>query len=362
MSVYNGQAYLREAIESILKQTFSDFEFLIVDDGSTDQSRRIVLSYEDSRIRLLQNSENIGLTRSLNRGLEEARADLIARQDADDISYPQRLGRQVAYMEQHPDVVLLGTQARNINSTGRRICSLPNTKASDVCGIKWQLMMSSAFAHTSVMFRKDIVLDAMGGYDPDYNGREDFELWSRVVREYSAANLTEKLVDLRCHSESVTSNYNSADILHMEEIIERNMKQFLGTEDIPSDWPKAITWKNNPNLPSVDYSDRLLSVIHSVWEKFLSKPNCNSSKGELKELLAVELARCALRISRQHRLRSIRPFFHACRTDVSVAVEVAPRYLMMFLLGAGNGRRLKQLYSRISTKQTASTSEADINR
>ena len=109
MSVFNGQSTLRRAIDSILEQTWSDLEFLIINDGSTDQTKNIISSYTDERIRLVNNLTNIGLTQSLNRGLAMAQGELIARQDADDISMPNRLEYQVSYLREHPEIVLLST-------------------------------------------------------------------------------------------------------------------------------------------------------------------------------------------------------------------------------------------------------------
>src|SRR5659263_168424 len=105
MAVYNGERYLREAIESILGQSFADFEFFIVNDGCTDSSRDIILSYRDPRIRLIDNQENIGLTKSLNIGLSLASGEYVARQDADDISYPTRIEKQIEYFETYPHTV-----------------------------------------------------------------------------------------------------------------------------------------------------------------------------------------------------------------------------------------------------------------
>ena len=112
LSVYNGERYLRESIESILNQTFTDFEFLIINDGSTDDSRRIISSYDDPRIQLIDNEQNIGLSQSLNKGLKLARGTYIARQDADDISEPERLAKQVSYMDRNPHIALLGSWYR----------------------------------------------------------------------------------------------------------------------------------------------------------------------------------------------------------------------------------------------------------
>ncbi|HKQ33129.1 MAG TPA: glycosyltransferase family A protein, partial [Thermodesulfobacteriota bacterium] len=109
MTVYNGEKFLNEAIDGILNQTFRDFEFLIINDGSTDGSREIIKSYKDPRINLVDNESNIGLTASLNRGLSLAGGEYIARQDADDISLPERLEKQISILERNPDIALLGS-------------------------------------------------------------------------------------------------------------------------------------------------------------------------------------------------------------------------------------------------------------
>src|SRR5690349_10671348 len=118
MPVYNGEPFLREAIDSILQQTWADFEFLIVNDGSTDHTRDIIDSYDDARIRVLDQAQNTGLAKSLNAGLRAARAPLVARQDADDRSHPERLAAQVEFMRAHPEVALAGTQVRVLNKHG----------------------------------------------------------------------------------------------------------------------------------------------------------------------------------------------------------------------------------------------------
>ena len=119
MSVYNGERYLSEAIESILQQTFTDFEFIIVDDGSTDGTGSILGNCTDSSIVHLRNRENIGLTRALNRGLEVASGEFVARQDVDDVSFPSRLARQVSYLEKNPSVGVLGTQMEMVDESKR---------------------------------------------------------------------------------------------------------------------------------------------------------------------------------------------------------------------------------------------------
>src|SRR4029079_12299348 len=121
MSVYNGERFIEATVRSVLGQTFSEFEFLIVNDGSTDRTRELVASYNDPRVRLVDNNGNIGQTRSLNRGLRMAAGELIARQDSDDVSEPERLRKQVNFMDSHPEVALLGTWYTKIDERGLRM-------------------------------------------------------------------------------------------------------------------------------------------------------------------------------------------------------------------------------------------------
>jgi len=181
MSVHNGERYLREAIESILSQTFLDFEFIIVDDASRDGTPEILEKYakQDERVRLLLNFRNRGLTRSLIRGLNVAQGEYLARQDADDLSLPTRLERQVDLLEHHPEVDVVGTWSAHIDVDGRvfgRTHVVNTTEA-----IREALSQGKTpFCHGSVMMRT-AALEAVGGYDESFPVSQDFELWHRML-------------------------------------------------------------------------------------------------------------------------------------------------------------------------------------
>ena len=198
MSAFNSAAYIDAAIGSILSQTFTDLELLIVDDGSTDATREKIAAWSDHRIRVVHNESNIGLTRSLNRGLAVARGVFIARQDADDVSHPERVARQVEFLENHPNVTVVGTQVRYIDAGGRRIAAAPWPKSTSNFAIRWQLLFDSPFVHTTVMFRRATVWDELRGYDERFVTSQDFELWSRVAAaSHEMRNLADTLVDFR---------------------------------------------------------------------------------------------------------------------------------------------------------------------
>jgi len=200
MPVYNAEKYLRVAIESILDQTFADFEFIIVYDPSFDNSLNIINSYSDARIRVIENKKRIGLVKSLNKAIKEAHGEYIARQDADDISLPNRLELQLEFLEKHPEVALLGTGIYVINEKGELIekrIMHPNPKTS--------LLKGNRFIHGSVMFRKSVI-DELGAYNELFKNSEDYELWLRISQKYDVNNLILPLYKLRTHGSSISSS------------------------------------------------------------------------------------------------------------------------------------------------------------
>ena len=205
LAVYNGEPYLGETIRSVLDQTWSDFEFLIVDDGSTDGTVDIVESYADTRIRLLRNEQNIGLARSLNRGLRQARGEYLARQDADDLSEPRRLEYQTAFLDARPDVALVGSWYTEMSADGRTIAKrqLP----CEYTAIRWALLFFCPFVHSAVMFRRALITTTAGEYDESLSYSLDYQLWARVARLHPVANLPRYLLRLRTHPQSMTATF-----------------------------------------------------------------------------------------------------------------------------------------------------------
>jgi glycosyltransferase involved in cell wall biosynthesis len=220
LAVFNGAPLLRESIGSILAQTFADFELLVVDDGSTDETGKILNETKDARLRVLKNERNLGLTRSLNRGLVEARGEFVARQDADDFSMPSRLEKQVAFLCRHPDVPLLGTCAWRTDPEGR--VTGPNDLPATQEAIRWASVTDNPFLHTSVMFRREVVLGEFGGYDERYAICQDFELWNRIAARHPVANLRARLVRMREHASSMTRTQSAETTSEMERIFAVN--------------------------------------------------------------------------------------------------------------------------------------------
>jgi glycosyltransferase involved in cell wall biosynthesis len=220
LAVHNGGPLLDEAIHSILSQTFGDFELLVIDDGSTDDSYKRAAAFNDPRIRIIRNETNIGLTRSLNRGLAEARGEYVARQDADDISRPNRFAAQMQFLRENRDVVLVGTSAVRINPKGAKIGTndMPTTHEA----IRWASLVDNPFLHTSVMFRRAVVQQECGGYDEEFSVCQDYALWTRIAAKHRVANLPERLVLMREHANSMTRSQTTKTDAEFNIIMVRN--------------------------------------------------------------------------------------------------------------------------------------------
>lgn len=201
MSVYNGDRFLREAIESILRQKMTDFEFIIVDDGSTDGSTGIIRSYPDPRVKLVQ-QENRGLSAALNVGLRLAQGRYIARMDADDISMPNRLALQYQFLESHPGCVAVGSNVMLIDSQGNYLYTTDQPRGWDEIRC---LLPRTPFYHSSTMFRKDAALQCGGYFEPIRHYFEDIVFFNRLVRIGELRNLQTPLVKYRLVPSSLTN-------------------------------------------------------------------------------------------------------------------------------------------------------------
>ncbi len=228
LPVYNGEQYLREAVDSILSQTFSDFELIAINDGSRDGSPDILESYRDTRIRLFH-QENIGLALTLNRALELATGQYVARQDADDVSLPERLEKQVAYLDTHPECGLLGSWSTILEEN--RPTSRGHHHPEENGALQFLGLFDSFFVHSAVMARRSVVLQA-GGYPTvaERNPPEDFDLWSRMARLSSLANLPEPLLQYREVAGSISRQKAELINRRVSAIAVENVRWLLGND------------------------------------------------------------------------------------------------------------------------------------
>jgi glycosyltransferase involved in cell wall biosynthesis len=352
MSVYNSQRHLRQAVESILHQTWTAYEFLIINDGSTDNSREIVTGFDDTRIRLVDNPANVGLTKSLNHGLELARGELVARQDADDISHPARLEQQVRFLDTHPDVVLLGTQARIVDENGHPVASARGfARPTTNTAIKWCLLFGNAFVHTSVMFRRGAVWKQLEGYDERFTRSQDFELWSRVAATHQVQNLPDVLVDQRRHRDSIAARERELHARLGEDTVSKNLNRFLRLDTVPSEWAALINLLRTGR--TVEEPDRLTELIDTVFSRFCTLHAGAAISEEIRPYLADQLGLVAYHSATRNRLASIRALIRACRADPrivrrGIAGEISIlRYLALWL----GGELVRRLYRQGSSRR-----------
>ncbi|KQB41565.1 glycosyltransferase family 2 protein [Flavobacterium aquidurense] len=202
MPVYNCELYVKEAVDSILNQTFSDFEFIIIDDASTDSTVSIIKSYNDPRIQLIEKPQNSGYTNSLNNGLSIAKGEYIARMDGDDISLPERFAKQVTFLDANPDVVLCGTVFTIIGTD--IIVTVPENNEN----IKLAMLKDCCIGHPTVMIRKNILDKFSLMYDATKEPAEDYDLWTRMLVIGKLHNLQEVLLQYRIHNSQVSQKRN----------------------------------------------------------------------------------------------------------------------------------------------------------
>jgi glycosyltransferase involved in cell wall biosynthesis len=221
MPTYNGERFLRPAIESILAQTFTAFELIVIDDGSTDATPQILASFHDPRIVLLANPRNLGIAASTNRGLAAARGEFIALHDHDDISLPHRFQTQLDFLNSHPDIALVGSAATLIDDNSIPYAEFP--LPCEEIDIKWRLLfVGDAFHYTSAMVRRHAFTE-IGGYgeDPAFRYAEVYDPFSRLAMRHRVANLPQNLVLWRRHS-GATSLRHTQRQLESAEVISLN--------------------------------------------------------------------------------------------------------------------------------------------
>lgn len=258
LPVYNGAADVERSVQTILSQTFYNFELIIINDGSSDESAEVLESISDPRIRLYH-QENMGLAATLNRGISLASGVYIARQDQDDLSHPQRLEKQVAYLGKHPECILLGTAAEIW------VGDVPTDRAHDHpvehSVLSFELLFNNPFVHSSVMMRRDALLE-IGGYSTDKERQppEDYELWSRMARYGRVANLSERLLVYREVPQSMSRSGPNPFLDRLVTISAEN-----------------LAFANGLKVVTKDALD-VAAVTHSAFHRLSTKPNIKRMK------------------------------------------------------------------------------------
>jgi glycosyltransferase involved in cell wall biosynthesis len=275
LPVYNAEKFLSIAIDSILTQTYTDFELLIINDGSTDSSTGIILSYNDPRIRYINNERNLGLITTLNKGISLAEGKYIARMDADDISFPERFERQYRFMEQNPAVGVVGTYASYIGGNREgQVWKFPLTSEEIKCRLLW----GSGVIHPTAFIRRQFLNDYKLCYDTAYKSVEDYKLWYDCINCFEVANIPEVLLQYREHDSQVT---RTADEMMKSNTAKMIVLQFnslnIPISQIDTEIIKQfITYNYNFTLPE-------LNQLISLYVRF--KQENKSKKKYISELL-----------------------------------------------------------------------------
>jgi glycosyltransferase involved in cell wall biosynthesis len=273
MPTYNAERYLSQAIRSILSQTFTDFEFIVVDDGSADQTPTIlkIFQSQDTRFEIHYFEKNSGIAAALNKGLSIAQGKYIARMDADDISLPERFSKQVAFMESHPAVGVLGTGATVIDAADRPHQSLVFPLSHLL--LQWSMCFYSPMIHPSVMIRRELLLSA-GGYLPTAAHAEDYELWGRLSAATQFANLPDRLLLLRKSGSNVSIRYSAAFLAAGISVSKGMFRSLIGL-DVPVT-PFELTLQ--PRRISPTDLRRVSDAMITLLNHFLNLPGITAQE------------------------------------------------------------------------------------
>jgi len=273
MPVYNAEKYLKEAIDSILNQSFQDFEFLILDDGSTDNSVDIIKGYDDQRIRLTENEKNLGISRTLNKGIEMSNTEIIARMDADDICLGERLKKQISYLEDNTDVCMISSNVEKINASGE---SLGNYNPYPQYFFFNLLFHCFGIYHPTVMYRKQAVVNV--GMYPDTLS-EDYRLWSKLIRKYRFHYSREILVKYRISEQSISHSVLKEEYREDEKKYAfDNLRYYVGEDyKLPDSWYEAYRSNYEPILSDGNLQEMIgcIRELNYIKDRLIIKDNVN---------------------------------------------------------------------------------------
>ena len=312
MPVYNAGQYIAQAIESIISQSFKDWELILINDGSTDNSESVVMQYEDDRIYYIKNAENLRLIKTLNKGIDYCDGQYIARMDADDICLPDRLKQQVDFLDSHTDYLMCGTSASVIDNSGKKTGKIHNL--TDNSYLQISLLFSPSFIHPSMMIRKEIL--QQNKYDEAYKHVEDYELWCRIARQGKIANIDKELLEYRWHDSNVSVLHSKVQDELKDKIIKEELKRLDITPTDNELYCHKITFRlynlGNRQNTTVD-------IYQDVSNWFCKLIQQNQIKGiyNQSDLMAFLWSRWAvLCISQKNYSKIMSPSFATCKPDI----------------------------------------------
>jgi len=272
--VYNREQYIGDAIQSILAQSFSDFEILLIDDGSTDHSVEIMRSYSDTRVQIVCNERNLGIPRTRNKGLELARGEYIAMLDSDDRAYPERLEKQVGFLDSHPDYVQVGSWCQMMDAQGRPLKKIKRQPVSPE-DVDVELLFRCSLSNRSIMGRTGILREY--GYRNDYPRCQDYDLHVKLAKNYKLGNIPECLVYGRIHPQQITGQTTELGDAKKREIVSGQLNE-LGVMFTEADLDPHLTLSRMRKLQFTPDQDYLKWA--EAWLLKLQSANFHSQRYE----------------------------------------------------------------------------------
>jgi glycosyltransferase involved in cell wall biosynthesis len=286
MPVYNGATYVADAISSVLGQTFTDFELLLIDDGSTDESLDVIRGFRDPRIRVERQLHNRGLIETLNSGLQLARGALLARMDADDLSHPQRFAVQVDYLRAHSDVAGVSCAFDMIDACGVPLANdLGRFRPTEPLALRWALHFGCFFTHSGAMLRTSVVR-GVGGFDKRYIHAEDYDLWLRLAGEHRLANVAQILLTRREHGGNVSFRFHEVQRQSAHRALSDSLERLLG-RPIPPELAKHVY---EGTLPGSASDTLAVASLHGEVFRALSHAAAPEQARAMADDLAERLA------------------------------------------------------------------------
>jgi len=346
MAVYNGEKYLKECVTSILQQTFTDFEFLIINDGSTDKSVEIIESFNDSRIKFVNNPRNIGVIKVLNKAISLIQGEYVARMDCDDICMPDRLEKEVAVLSSNSDISVVSANVVLIDADGKEIGCWPediNTKNNEE--IYRMLPYENCIANPTVMMRSTSLIKH--GYNSFQKSSEDWDLWLRMASDNEKFHkINEVLVKYRIHSASITVGFNRKNIYRKKNSIQ--LRYF---------WSRIIKGKLNKfdlrvlKNGIINYCKYILNALHPsillIWVR-IRGTNPVKVLAQLYRLLIF----CSSRINRKTSIYFFFPYYHiggAEKVHIQIIGAVADKYPVCFITGTSSDNSFYEDFKKKST-------------
>lgn len=296
MPVYNAAPYLKQAIESILTQSYRDFEFIIINDGSTDDSDEIIKSFNDDRIIYVSEKQNAGISFRTNQGLAMSRGNYIALMDADDICLPERLEKQLAFIGAHPDVDILGSNATMINENEELVNKMLRPEQHEL--IHWRIFFGNPMINPSVMFRGSVDRNNLKYYG-DTSFPHDYELWTRLIIKVRFHNVQEPLIYYRRYEKSTSSSNKQTHLEFSLKLIQDSIRELT---KVSASNGAILALQGNPSRPDADLMEGA-AVLGKLYRRFVRRYPMEAA---MRNIIRADIASRLYRMGQASQSKSVR--------------------------------------------------------